>query len=347
MIPKHVPHPQAYPSEHLGYGAAPLKRRKSVNVVSVLLFVLVPWALFVLLFSVSCFYRFDHPGVYVAAYLLSFAFILVTFGRGALTTQFRPEKRQRIQDQGQRFSQGFVGLVTMSVAYLMAFFAGNINYTHNLRPWFEMTNLQTYSPVDVATARGQQHMDAGRMYFTETAKVDTGRMKAFKSGGWYCVAPIVSSETDADSSHDFWAAGRDCCGSGEWHCGQWNNPKAHAGLRVPLRDSVDYYRLAVKQAQISFGLKVENPIFLTWLQNPETEIIEYIDAGKEVYRAMVVVAGVVNVVLVVVLYFLMFARLSVVWSQQAREEEFLRMREAARRAQSQSVAALRFAEGER
>merc|ERR1740121_3126179 len=102
-------------------------------------------------------------------------------------------------------------------------------------------NLNTYSDVDPSQMKGQQLMDAGRIVFTQNSKLDIRRSMSFKNLDSYCVAPITIGNENttyaALASYDFWAVGINCCSdnTADFHCGEFDNSKAHAGLRL-MRD---------------------------------------------------------------------------------------------------------------
>lgn len=128
--------------------------------------------------------------------------------------------------------------------------------------------------IDPLTASGVQFMDAGAVYFAEGSNIDTSKYVFYSNAPTYCVAPITYKNINM-YKYDLWAVGVDCCNevtpSGVvtgFQCGEYNNPEAHAGLRV-MSDSVQpYYRLAVLQAQAKFNISTTNPLFFTWMEDP-------------------------------------------------------------------------------
>eukprot|EP00438_Fugacium_kawagutii_P029114 Skav233711 [mRNA] locus=scaffold2120:100002:105477:+ [translate_table: standard] len=116
--------------------------------------------------------------------------------------------------------------------------------------------------VNPGREKGQQLMDAGRVYFEDGTGLDTSKSMAFRNLDRYCVAPIV-----------FGQVGVNCCSgtTADFRCGEFDNPKARSGLRlmrqmpraggletasermtVTLNQGEDqrpFFRLAVQQAE--------------------------------------------------------------------------------------------------
>merc|ERR1719409_2500844 len=65
-----------------------------------------------------------------------------------------------------------------------------------------------------------------------------------------------------------------CCssqGGGDFRCGAFNNPGAHSGLRVVRDVPLQYYRLAVQQAEATFQLRSDRPLFFSWTDDPAAD----------------------------------------------------------------------------
>merc|ERR1719229_1350029 len=116
--------------------------------------------------------------------------------------------------------------------------------------------------------------------FTRDSHLDIDKSIGFKRGTMYCVAPIVSG-TERLASYDFWAVGTDCCSGDapDYHCGEYRNPHAHAGLRILSESQQNFYQLAVGQAEVAHRLTATHPLFFTWTVDPIAEVSDNQDAG--------------------------------------------------------------------
>merc|ERR1740117_1536623 len=125
-------------------------------------------------------------------------------------------------------------------------------------------------------------MDAGRMTFAKGSRLDLTKSMAFRNVDTYCVAPIVGkNETNQTrrTSYDFWAVGLNCCTGrvGDFNCGEYNNPHALSGLRVMQEEQRNFYHLAVNQAEASYGIQANHPLFFYWMQDTTAEVSAYAD----------------------------------------------------------------------
>merc|ERR550537_1829450 len=79
-----------------------------------------------------------------------------------------------------------------------------MNFWYNMQPFYDIENLNTYPSVNPARERGQQLMDAGRVYFADGTGLDMKKAMGFKNLDLYCVCPIVNGNAQL-ASYDFWA----------------------------------------------------------------------------------------------------------------------------------------------
>lgn len=181
--------------------------------------------------------------------------------------------------------------VTSFVAWLFGVVLGDINYFYNTEPYYDLRNLNNYREIDPSRSPGQQFMDAGRISFTSGTRLDVEKAMAFRNVDIYCVAPIINNQSGSygnASLYDFWAVGLNCCNGkpgyfSEFSCGEFSNPRALSGLRVMRESHRTFYRLAVEQAQAAFSLNARHPIFLYWVQDPQSELAAYLDEGWRYY----------------------------------------------------------------
>lgn len=165
---------------------------------------------------------------------------------------------------------------TSVLAWILATTLGTANYKVNLVPYMDVQRLNTYPSVNPATDSGQAMMDGGRFTFVKGAKPDLAKSIGFRSLDIYCAAPVTMGNQNM-STYDFWAVGKNCCsGHGpDFSCGEVSNPNAHSGLRLMREEQRAYFRLAVQQAQASYNIHANHPIFFYWMQDPSTEINAY------------------------------------------------------------------------
>jgi len=172
----------------------------------------------------------------------------------------------------------------LCIASLVAWFGGvicgNWNFDHNMRPFYNVEDMNTYVGVDPSTARGPELMDAGRAMFADASRLDLSKSMGFRSTDTYCVAPVTMGESPL-ATYDFWAVGMNCCSgnAGDFHCGQFNNPHAGAGLRLMDDEQRTFYRLAVQQAEAAYQIQALHPVFFIWMEDPVAEMAAYQDDG--------------------------------------------------------------------
>jgi hypothetical protein len=165
---------------------------------------------------------------------------------------------------------------------------------------------------------GHQFLDAGMINFIPGSHVDVTKSYGFKNKDTFCVAPIVFDEShlqilaaslgEKDVSkmkrpqangtvqyggvfyngsgtepphYDFWAVGTNCCsGHGsDFQCGEFNNVRAHSGLRLLNDRDRGYFRLAVQEAEAAHRIKALHPIFLYFMEDPMIELNNYWNNG--------------------------------------------------------------------
>merc|ERR1719419_223537 len=156
-------------------------------------------------------------------------------------------------------------------------------------------------------------MDGGRIVFLPNSKINTRLGMSFQNSQNYCVAPITTVNSNgtfkALAIYDFWAIGINCCaGDGSnFHCGEYNDKMAHAGLRLMRDDMRPFFRLAVQQAQASHGIKANHPLFFYWMKDPLLQAHSYEAEGYK-YLLLGLCAHFSLQILLVLLAALTFAR---------------------------------------
>lgn len=267
-------------------------RRKRMNILAVLLCLFVPWIVFSIVYAVMSFsWHYQQPWLCYTIVAGAFLVVVGTLGFASFSM-----KKKRAGDPNREPTWAIFLAITTFVAWGAGVVAGDCNFYKNLQPFYDIMNLNMYPSVDPSRMRGQQLMDAGRIMFTEGTQLDLGRSIGFRNMDLYCVAPIAKTEFVSTASggpvngtnldtYDFWAVGTNCCSgnAADFHCGEFNNPRARGGLRLMRDDQRAFYRLAVQQAEAAYGIKASHPLFFIWMQDPMHEVGAYQDNGLKYY----------------------------------------------------------------
>eukprot|EP00442_Polarella_glacialis_P047022 CAMPEP_0115091196 /NCGR_PEP_ID=MMETSP0227-20121206/25942_1 /TAXON_ID=89957 /ORGANISM="Polarella glacialis, Strain CCMP 1383" /LENGTH=352 /DNA_ID=CAMNT_0002482609 /DNA_START=122 /DNA_END=1180 /DNA_ORIENTATION=- len=262
--------------------------RRRMNLLPMLLNVLIPCCLFSGLFWVVSF-EMHYKNPLTAGFLIAVALVFVlSLGCMAVDKTYR-----RLRGDATQEPTWFVFLfASCALALVAALFFGQNNFQVNLQPYYDIANLNSYLNVDPVGARGAEYMDAGRIVFSEGAKLDVSRSMGFKSKETYCVAPVTSGGDGSNASqlmvYDFWAIGTDCCAGsqgGDFRCGSYLDRRARGGLRLMNDEMRPFFRLAVQQAEAAYNIKAVHPIFLYWMPNPVEEVNQYQTDGVRYYTA--------------------------------------------------------------
>merc|ERR1719171_3468930 len=259
-----------------------LKRglRKRMNIVAILINVFMPWALFMTVFAVMSFsLHYQHPQL---VYFVCFVGVIIVLIAMLLAYSAMRKKRMGFSDTEPMWYS--FAAAALTAALILAVVFGDMNFFYNMQPFYDIENLNTYPGVNPTQDKGQQLMDAGKVYFTEGSKLDMSKAMGFRNLDFYCVAPIVAGASNL-TSYDFWAVGVNCCSgaSSDFHCGEFNNIHARAGLRLMKDDQRPFFRLAVQQAESAYQIKAEHPLFFTWMQDPIAQANSYRDEGFKYY----------------------------------------------------------------
>jgi len=256
-----------------------------MNFLSIAAALFAPWVLFSVLFATRSFSaHYEQPTL---TRMLAGVILIVVLGGGFLEASTR--RKQAIDGDQEPPSWGMFVFATCLLAWLLAVVIGDLNFFGNMQPFYDILNLNSYSGIDPSQTHGQQVMDAGRIVFSHDARLDLSKAMGFKNFDTYCVAPITVGNSSVGTlplaAYYFWAVGINCCSGspGDFRCGEFNNPHAHAGLRLMRNEQRPFFRLAVQQAEATLGIRAEHPIFLYWLQDPDTEASAYQEEGYRYY----------------------------------------------------------------
>lgn len=252
--------------------AVPLPgKRRRLDIWTILLNLFLPWMLFCSVYATMSFsFHYSSPAG-------AWALVIIA----ALIPVMCVVMEVRSQRAGERGKAWWLAALLFGIAVILGTIMGDMNFWYNMQPFYDIENLNVYPSVNPAREKGQQLMDAGRVYFADGAHLDLNKAMAFKNLDLYCVAPIVNGENAQLDTYDFWAVGLNCCGavSSDFRCGEYNNPHARSGLRLMRDDQRPFFRLAVQQAEAAYNIRSTHPLFFHWLQDPVAEVNAYRDDG--------------------------------------------------------------------
>lgn len=265
------------PTKKVNFSATEFREslpEKKISLCGLVGIVLGPWLIFVIVFYArSMWLHYFYPWLSLGLALYFLVFVLVA---GVMTFSSARDGKQ-----GDPRVLGLVFLLCV-IAWVTAWFAGEAIFKRFTEAYFDITNLNDYPSVDPSKFRGSQLMDAGMVEFSKKAKLDFAKSVGFKDGDMYCVVPITMGSM---KHYDFWAVGTNCCGTrptdangqSTYHCGEYNIPGVHKGLRLMNDDQRKFFRLAVKEAEAAYDIEASHPVFLHWLSDPAGEADAYQD----------------------------------------------------------------------
>mmetsp|Transcript_131327 Transcript_131327/g.366110 ORF Transcript_131327/g.366110 Transcript_131327/m.366110 type:complete len:328 (+) Transcript_131327:86-1069(+) len=258
-------------------GAGKRRQRRSLGLIPPCTTLLVPWLLFVVVYAVTSFWlRYSAP--FFCWFIVALgALLVIAFAAITVLSALRGK---------DPLWYGFLSVMLL-IALVLGACLGTVNYTSNLRPYYDNSNMGRYEDVDPEAFSGQSMMDAGQIVFTRGARPDRTKAMGFRDRYMYCVTPITKSSGAAYDHYDFWAVGINCCTGAphDFHCSEYDNKYAHSGLRLVDQEKQAFYRLAVQQAEAAYSIKAPHPVFLHWLQDPKSELDAYADDGVMYYLA--------------------------------------------------------------
>jgi hypothetical protein len=249
--------------------------RKHVAVGVLIFNLFAPWILYMFLLTVLSF-KTHYSDPAICNMVVFFCGVVVAM---LAWSAFAAIRTKKTRGDGEPFWYIFM-FFSAAIALVAGYVVGSMNFSHNMVPFYDVQNLNFYQSVNPQTTKGQSLMDMGRVVFTVDSRLDLTHSMGFKNDDTYCVAPIVSGN-GTSKSYDFWAVGLNCCSGhrSDFACGEFNNPLAHAGLRLMRSDLRPYFRLAVQQAESAYSIQARHPVFLYWMQDPNQEVAAYEDAG--------------------------------------------------------------------
>jgi len=171
----------------------PQKTRR-LNMIAICSCIVGPWLLFSFLYSVMSF------SVHHSSPSLAWSLVFVALGVAFLFGILAIKAIRNYHDP----LWYIYGALACFVAVFAAVVLGDMNFTYNMKPFYDIEHMNTYPAVRPDMKKGQQLMDAGHVYFAAGTGIDMKRAMGFKSRDLYCVAPIVIGNEQM-ASYDFWA----------------------------------------------------------------------------------------------------------------------------------------------
>jgi len=261
------------------------RQRQRMNFVAAMQSLFVPWILFCLVFGVTAF-QLHYAKPILCWALVTVAGVFVCGICFAACPAFKAKLKH--DDTLEPSWLIFMFFSTAGAVILGAYF-GTMIYTSFMQRYYEYVNLNDYQGVDVSKMRGEQLMDGARMTFQEGTTLDLRKAMGFQNVNTYCVAPLTMADKQGVKSelrtYDFWAVGLNCCSGDnkDFHCGEYNNPKAHAALRLLEDEDRAFYRLAVQQAEEMYHVKANHPLFVYWTEDPIQEMESWKEDGHKFF----------------------------------------------------------------
>lgn len=275
------------PPQHFADGHLP---RPGGNFHSRSLSHLIFWPVVVFIVTSSCFVFFYN---YSNAFVICVVALCVLVSLALMAV---PNKR----DNAPAFWFN-VGVLCLFAA-VMGSASGLWNYNRNVGLYWayqgqrEYTNVRPENPA-------LSHLDAGKVQFSDDAKVDLSKAAGYRSGSIYCAAPVIGSTSP--NPIEYWVAGVDCCEEkGSFTCGKVKDDEARSGLvyldAVSLSTpDLSNLRKAARMVQDFYGLRSSgDALFVHWVDDAGKAANEYHNAGigfwigsSSIYLALSVGAG--------------------------------------------------------
>lgn len=246
--------------------------------------IFIPWMLFVglsFLFAFAYHYHYDLVWV-VVIFCLILALLPISFGQDRRTVHFL-----------------FFG-VLCAVATIAASACGFYNYHENMFAYWSYINDGVYTNL-LPSEPADSHKDAGKIFFSDDARVDTSKAVGYKDGNVYCVAPVLDDVPIAKVQ--YWAVGQDCCSQrADFNCDDSWSPKAHSGVVILesnewLPSHRDKYMESVKLAESVYDIvSAPDPVFVRWVAEPEVVQDDYWRSGVGFLVAEICIYFLVSVI---------------------------------------------------
>jgi hypothetical protein len=257
--------------------------RKRWNAIPIVLGFLFPYAIFVGVLAAN-YFPINAQGPMDALvfryFIIGFAlFLVLCTGFVAFLHWFNLEwmqfgLRPRSDNSSREPTWWTFLFATGLVAWVAAFVLGELTSPALTGHLKDVMDLNFYQEVDVTAKSGLQLMDAGRINFVQGTHLALNKSMGFRHDKIYCVAPVAPGGSFPPAVYDFWAVGVGCCSdhAADFHCGPYADQTVKGGIRVTDKSTWQWYQYALQQAEATYGIRAENPLFLTW---GDTDIVEH------------------------------------------------------------------------
>jgi len=279
--------------------------------------VIVPWGLFMGVFlALSSSLRYKHSE---ASWFLATCGFVVAAGF-LLKWHLHRSWQGHAMDDDHALGPSLFLLLGLSslTACSLAVLLGDNNYAVWMQPYYDLTSLGVASHVNPDTVSSSSYLDAGRIVFAKGTRVKQSLALGFKDEHVYCVAPITNGNVSAGGHtplagnrstaakapvfYDFWAVGIDCCvpmpPASFWCGGAAYDTEAHSATRWMGDDDRSYFRLAIQQAEVEYGIKTRHPLLLSWTNDASRDAERLREAGTWDFNYWVVGALVAQAAIV-------------------------------------------------
>jgi len=265
-LPLHIPYKEQQFRPWDGYGSIDLLKNRPklrASLVPIFFSILLPWALFAFTYiSMASSLRLTSPWETILALSCGGLLLLCMF--------FAWLDRLVRWPSPDPSTLGFFGF-SFLLAWIAGILLGSMSYQAYTFKWFELTRLNTYKGVDPDVSRGAQLMDAGFINFLPGTHVVTNISMGYKEEELYCVAPLQLGPLPL-VTYDFWLIGKECCQASKpgFNCGSVQHLHS-SGLiaRRAFTKDLDFYKLAVRQAEAAYGILAAHPLFLEHAKEQE------------------------------------------------------------------------------
>lgn len=245
--------------------------------------VLVPWGIFLVECLLFLFLFHSARG---------FVFVVTLAGIIVSLILFRTQSQR--QTGGATFSLILAFLCL--IAFLTSAISGLLTYHLCFEAYWASADGHAYANI-LPSEPAAAYADASKLVFADEARVETSQAMGYKDGTVYCVAPILD---DAPLENvQFWAAGQNCCAArSSFSCDDAWNPNARSGMVIRSSNHVrSEYMNAIRQAEAAFEIiSAEEPVFVTWVVDPEQLEIKMWAIGFGILVVAIVVHLVFSVI---------------------------------------------------